>query len=800
MKFSENWLRTLVDPPADRAELTRRLTMAGLEVESVEPIGHGLDHVVVAQIVECAPHPNADKLKVCKVDVGGPVRHQVVCGAPNARVGLKAPLARVGARLPNGVSIKPTTIRGTESFGMLCSAKEIALSDDASGLFELPPDAPLGTALEEYLHLPDATIELKLTPNRPDCLGLRGLASEVATLFDVGHVEPAITAVPAATSTRREATLAAPQDCPRYLGRVIEGIDPTARTPLWMVERLRRAGLRSVSAVVDCTSYVMLELGQPTHAFDHDTLDGAIDVRRAKRGEALVLLDGREATLDPHFLVIADAKRAIALAGVMGGHATRVTDATRNLFLEAAHFTPRAIVGRARKLGMHTDASHRFERGVDPAMPRAAIERLTGLLLEIVGGTPGPIVESVSERDLPKREPVLLRARRLGRVLGMAIEPERVEAILRGLGMTVEAPVSDGAAPKSGAWRVTPPSRRFDIEIEEDLIEEVARVHGYDAVPTHAPGGELPRPNAAEGTVQLGDLRRTLAARGYHEAIEFSFVPEPLLATWQLEGGAIALANPLSAELAVMRTALLPGLVEAAKRNAARQQPRIRLFEIGRSYSAGGGEPVEAPRIAGVVCGGAHPEHWSQPRRAVDFHDVKGDIEQLVALTGHASAFRFAPIDVAYLHPGRSAEILRGAMRVGVAGSLHPRLARALDLDRETFVFELDLDPLVARDVRRAASVSRYPSVRRDIAVLVDRRVPYAAIEAAVRAAIGSPLASLALFDQFVGQGLPSDARSLAIGLILQDDSRTLTDEDADSAVASAVERLAGEFGATLRQ
>ncbi|HET9483669.1 MAG TPA: phenylalanine--tRNA ligase subunit beta [Xanthomonadales bacterium] len=791
MKFSENWLRTFVDPPADRAELVRRLTMAGLEVESIEPLGQGLDHVVVAQIVECVPHPNADKLRVCKVDVGVPVRHQIVCGAPNARVGLKAPLARVGAVLPDGTVIKPATIRGTESFGMLCSAKELELSDDAGGLFELPDDAPLGTSIEHYLALPDATIELKLTPNRPDCLGLRGLASEVATLFDVGHAEAPLAAVEPRSDAQRAIRLDAPADCPRYAGRVIEGIDPGARTPLWMSERLRRAGLRPISAVVDCTNYVMLELGQPMHAFDHDTLEGEVVVRRAREGEILKLLDGREVALDPQFLVIADTARAVALAGVMGGHDTRVTDATRNLFLESAHFAPPAIVGRARRLGMHTDASHRFERGVDPELPRRALDRLTGLLLEIAGGTPGPIVEAVSPAHLPRREPVVLRARRLGRVLGMAVEPARVEAILRGLDMTVEA---DGKN-----WRVTPPSRRFDIEIEEDLIEEVARVHGYEQVPTLAPGGLLPRASAPEATVSLADLRRTLAGRGYSEAVEFSFVPERLLAQWQLEGGAIPLANPLSADMAVMRTTLLPSLLEALKRNAARQQPRIRLFEIGRTYSAGGGEPVEAARIAGVACGPARPEHWSEPKRAVDFHDVKGDIEQLVSLGGDAAAFRFAPIDVPYLHPGRSAEILRGALRVGVVGAVHPRLAKALDLEREAWVFELDLDPVVTREIPRAGPISRYPSVRRDIAVVVDRKVPYAALEAAVRAAVGPRLASLVLFDEYAGQGLASTARSLAIGLILQDDSRTLTDEDADSAVAEAVRRLGDEFGAQLR-
>src|SRR5450432_3585464 len=476
MKFSENWVREFVNPPVDRAGLCQRLTMAGLEVEGVDVLGNDLDGVVVAQIIDCEPHPNADKLRVCKVSIDRGEPLQIVCGAPNARAGLKAPLATIGAKLPNGMEIKKAALRGIESNGMLCSAKELGIDSDASGLMELPADAPVGKPLAGYLGLPDAAIELKLTPNRPDCLGLRGLACEVGALFDAAVNEAAGATVAAVTKARRDVHLDANGDCPRYLGRVIEGIDATKTSPLWLAERLRRSGVRPISAVVDVTQYVMLELGQPMHAYDGDILTGTISVRRARPGEALKLLDGSEHTLDPECLVIADEKHALGLAGVMGGHDSRVTDATRNIFLEAAHFAPAAIMGRARKFGLHTDASHRFERGVDAELPRQAIERATALLIAIAGGKPGPVVEVLLPDHLPRRATVHLRRERLLRVLGMCVADADVERILRALGMRVET-VTDG-------WQVTPPSRRFDIEIEEDLIEEVARVHGYENVPT----------------------------------------------------------------------------------------------------------------------------------------------------------------------------------------------------------------------------------------------------------------------------------------------------------------------------
>ncbi|HST27116.1 MAG TPA: phenylalanine--tRNA ligase subunit beta [Rudaea sp.] len=790
MKFSENWLRSLVNPPVDRDELCRRLTMAGLEVEAVDALGVGLDGVVVGEIVECASHANADKLRVCQVSIGKGAPLQIVCGAPNARVGLKAPLASIGAKLPNGVEIKKAALRGVESNGMLCSAKELALDADASGLLELPADAPVGKALAEYLALPDARIELKLTPNRPDCLGLRGLAHDVAALFDTAVNEPSTAPVAAISDAKREVKLDAGADCPRYVGRVIDGVNAAAKSPLWLAERLRRSGIRPISAIVDVTQYVMLELGQPMHAYDMARLDGAVHVRHARAGEKVKLLDGNEHALAPDFLVIADASNTLGLAGIMGGFDSRVVDATRDIFLEAAHFAPAAIMGRARKLGLHTDASHRFERGVDPELPRLAMERATRLILDICGGKPGPITESLLADALPKSATVTLRRARLARVLGIAIADAEVGRILGKLDMGVEK-IAEG-------WQVTAPSRRFDITIEEDLIEEVARIHGYDRVPTHAPSGELRLQLAPEAEVSRARWRDQLAARGYREAVCMSFVARDLLERWSLADGAVALANPLSTDLAVMRTSLLPGLVEALKYNRNRQQERVRLFETGLVFHAGG-ELRQSPRLAAVACGRALPEGWATDKREVDFFDLKADLETLAALGGSVRTIAFEPAPEPWLHPGRSARMLMDGNPSGVVGALHPRLAKLLDVDSDVYVFEADLSVLAAGTVPRAKPISAFPMLRRDIAVVVPESASYATIESCVREAVGQYLTEVIVFDQYSGQNLGSGAKSLAIGLILQDDYRTLTVEDADRCVAKAVAALESRCQAKLR-
>lgn len=791
MKISENWLRTRVPLSVDRDTLRERFDMMGHEVEDIDLIGGQLDGVVVAQIVACTKHPEADRLQVCDVDAGGD-RLQIVCGAPNARAGLKAPLAMVGAQVGE-LKIKAAKLRGVESFGMLCSAKELGIDADASGLLELPADAPVGTPIAQYLGLPDAVFDLGLTPNRADCLSVEGIARDVAAAFDLPYAALAIEPVVATSDRRIDIRLDSPADCPRYCGRYITGIDASARTPDWMCERLRRAGLRPISLLVDVTNHVMLELGQPLHAFDADTLAGPIGVRRARAGESLKLLDEREVALDERFLLVTDADRPVALAGLMGGWDTRIGGQTTNVFLEAAHFAPSALAGRARALGMHTDAAHRFERGVDADQPRRALERATQLILDAAGGRAGPLLEAVSAEHLPARAPVRLRRARIERLLGITVPDAEVARILAALGMEVQSD-ADG-------WIATPPSARFDIAIEEDLIEEVARIHGYERIPERAPSGELVGPSLREDRVGVGALREQLAARGWLEAITFAFVAREQLDTWQLADGAIALANPLSAELSVMRTSLLPGLAAAVAANRSRQQARVRLFEVGRAYLGQSGQaPVlEVDRIAGVACGQAVAEQWGEPSRSLDFFDLKGDVESLLALTAAAGEFRFAPASQPWLHPGQSARILRGDRVVGHLGMLHPTLAKGLDFDEDVFVFELDLAPMAERGVPSARPLSRFPSVRRDLSFELPETVPYEEVEAAVRSAVGETLAGVILFDRYAGAKLGAGVKSLAMGLILQDRYRTLTDSDADRCVALAVAALESGCKAKLR-
>ncbi|KRG69113.1 phenylalanine--tRNA ligase subunit beta [Pseudoxanthomonas dokdonensis] len=798
MKFSENWLRSHVPTAASRDELTATLTAIGLEVEEVTAMGAGLDGVVVARIVECGKHPEADRLQICQVDAGQGELLQIVCGAPNARAGLMAPLAMVGAHVA-GIDIKAAKLRGVPSNGMLCSARELGTDADASGLLELPADAVPGTPIADYLGLPDASIEIKLTPNRADCFGIRGIAYDVAAACG-SEVLP-FDASPIAAQSQRvlEVELAAGADAPRYCGRVVEAIDASARTPVWMAERLRRSGVRPLSLLVDITQYVMLELGQPMHAFDLDTLQGPVGVRHSRQGETIKLLDGREVALDDSFLVVTDAagadgSRAIALAGVMGGFDTRVTDATRNVFLEAAHFAPSAIIGKSRKLGLHTDASHRFERGVDPQLPAQAIEIATRLLLELAGGQPGPVVEAVLPQHLPAPQPIRLRRQRIGRVLGLDIADADVERILRALDMQVHAD-ADG-------WQVTAPSRRFDIAIEEDLIEELARIHGYDRIPTTLPGGPTRVAVPSETRLDEATVRRQLAARDYLETVNFAFVDADLLDRWQAGERAVVLANPLSAELGVMRTQLLPGLVDTLQRNLARQAGRVRLFELGNVFISddsgdGNTAPRETQRLAAVICGDARNLQWGEPARKADFHDLRGDLDSLAAACG--ATLQYQPAQHPQAHPGRCADVVRDGQSIGWIGQLHPRLQRTLDLDVDAYAFEVDLAALVKRPLPRAGELSRFPSVRRDLAFVVADSVPWAAIAATARAAAGPLLREVLLFDRYVGQGVESGQKSLAMGLILQDNSRTLTDRDVEDVVTAAVASIEQEHGARIR-
>ena len=795
MKFSENWLRQHVATTATHDELVATLTAIGLEVEEATRMGAGLDGVVAARIVSAEKHPEADRLQVCQVDAGNGEIVQIVCGAPNARPGLIAPLAKVGAVLPDGMEIKPAKLRGVESFGMLCSAKELGTDSDASGLLELPADATVGMAVTELLGLPDAAIEIKLTPNRADCFGVRGIAFDVAAASGVEvsafDTAPVVSQADDVVSIE----LRAEADAPRYCGRVLRDVDATQATPLWMAERLRRSGVRPVSLLVDVTQYVMLELGQPMHAFDRDLLTGPVAVRRARDGEHLKLLDGKDCALDPQFLVVTDADKPIALAGIMGGYDSRVTDASRNIFLEAAHFAPAAIIGRSRKVGLHTDASHRFERGVDPELPRIAIEYATRLILDVCGGTAGPVVEASLPEYLPQPQPILLRRARLSRVLGMEVPDSRVKGILVSLGLAVEA--------RENGWQVTAPSRRFDIAIEEDLIEEVARIHGYDAIPTTLPSGASRLVAPSESRVDGGDVRRHLATRDYLEAINYAFVDAGLLEAWAAMDGAVMIANPLSADLGVMRTSLLPGLVSALGRNAARQQTRVRLFEAGNVFTAVEGDaPLHTQRLAAVACGTALAEQWGQPSRDVGFHDLKGDLESLAALSG--ASLVYLPVAAPWAHPGRCAQVLRvgdngESKSLGWIGQLHPRLLQALEIDVDVIAFELDMAPLLERPLPKARARSRYPSVRRDLAFVVPEAVSWSAVAQSVREAAGPVLRDLTLFDRYQGKGVESGCKSLAMGLILQEESRTLIETDVERVVAEVAARMHADHAATIR-
>lgn len=798
MKFSENWLRSHVPTDASREELAATLTAIGLEVEEVTVLGESLAGVVVARIVECAKHPEADRLQVCKVDAGQGELLQIVCGAPNARPGLVAPLATVGTTVGE-IVIKAAKLRGVDSNGMLCSAKELGIDADASGLLELSGDAPIGAPIAEYLSLPDASIEIKLTPNRADCFSVRGIAFDVAAACGSEVIAFDATPMPALIDSALAVELDAGAKVPRFVGRVIEGLDATVATPVWMAERLRRSGVRPISLLVDVTQYVMLELGQPMHAFDRDTLAGPIVVRHAREGEEIKLLDGRTVSLGDDFLVVADSSAggnggcAVALGGIMGGYDTRVTDATRNVFLEAAHWIPAAIIGRGRKLGLHTDAGHRFERGVDPELPRQAVEVATRLLVELAGGSPGPVIEAVLPEHLPKPTAIVLRRARIARLLGIRIADADVERILRALGMQLTA--------NDAGWDVLPPSRRFDIAIEEDLIEELARIHGYDRIPTTLPGGATRIAAPTETQLEASSVRRHLAARDYLETVNYAFVDAALLERWGANERAVPLANPLSAELGVMRTRLLPGLVSALHRNVARQAGRVRLFELGNVFAAspenGDTAPIETQRIAGAIHGDAGPEQWGEKARKADFHDLKGDLDSLAAASGAVLEYR--PSQAPFGHPGRSADVFRDSHRIGWIGQLHPRLQRALDLDGEVIGFELDMAPLTQRALPKAAELSRFPSVRRDLAFVVADEVPWQAISDSVRASVGPLLRDLVLFDRYVGAGVESGQKSLAMGLILQDNSRTLTDRDVEGVVSGVVAAIERDHGARIR-
>lgn len=792
MKFSEQWLRTWVNPQVSSDELVARLSMAGLEVDSVTPAAGQFSGIVVGEVLSTEQHPDADKLRVCQVS-NGVETFQVVCGAPNVRPGLKIPFAMIGAELPGDFKIKKAKLRGVESNGMLCSAAELQISEENDGLLELAVDAPVGEDVRTYLQLNDVSIEVDLTPNRGDCLSLAGLAREVGALYAAPVSRPQVAAVAAAHEQVLPVEVLTPKACPRYLGRVLRNVDLSQPTPLWMVERLRRADVRSIDAVVDVTNYVMLELGQPMHAFDLAQINGGIRVRMAEEGEKLVLLDGQDISLRANTLVIADHERALAIAGVMGGERSGVSATTRDLFLESAFFDTIALAGKARSYGLHTDSSHRFERGVDSQLAREAMERATGLLLEIVGGEPGPIIAVESAADLPNIAPITLRSERIEQMLSMVMDDSEVERLLGGLGLGVTA---DGP----GRWQVVVPSHRFDISLEVDLIEELARLYGYNRLPVRYPQARLAPQRKAEAAVELPALRRLLVARGYQEAITYSFIDPKMFELFNPGVAPLMLANPISADMAAMRSSLWPGLVKALQHNLNRQQTRVRMFESGLRFVGQLEGLKQEAMLAGVICGGRLPEAWAHARDTVDFYDIKADVEALLACAGSAGEFSFAAGEHPALHPGQTARIERDGRLVGFVGALHPELAKVLGVDQPVYLFELVLAEVASGRLPKFQELSRFPEVRRDLALLVDRDVAATVVLDGIRAQAGDCLTDLKLFDVYHGKGIDPHRKSLAVGLTWQHPSRTLNDDEVNTTIENILSSLEQRFNATLRK
>ena len=793
MKFSESWLRQLVDPAISVEDLVSQVTMAGLEVDGVEAAAPRISGVVVGEIISVQQHPDADKLRVCQV-LGASEQFQVVCGAPNARVGIKVPFATVGALLPGDFKIKKAKLRGVESFGMLCAQDELGLGDEASGLWELPADAPVGTNLVEYLDLDDMIIEVDLTPNRGDCLSIRGLAREVGVLNKADVTVQDCSAVKATISDVVSVKLNVPKGCARYVGRVMRDLNLAQATPQWMKERLRRSGIRSLGPAVDVTNYVLLELGQPMHAFDLDKIDGGIVVNMGAN-QSLKLLDDSEVIVDADTLVIADHKKVLALAGIMGGSESSVSDQTTDILLESAWFNPLALAGKARLYGKHTDSSHRFERGVDPQLQIAAMERATALMLEICGGSVGPLVVQESAENLPVAAEITLRDARLAQQLGLTIDADEVDDILSRLGLSLVKRSSNGAT-----WLA--PSWRFDLTIEQDLVEEVARIYGYNNLPTSTPTMALDLQPNPESQQQPGVFRSQLISRGYQEVITYSFVDPEIQAVVDPGVTPVSLANPISADMAVMRTNLWSGLLSTAAYNLNRQQSRIRIFEMGQCFvpsEEGDLGLSQNMMLAGLICGSRAPVGWTSTKDKVDFYDIKGDLEAVFAQTGLAAEFSFTADEHPALHPGQAASICRNGQKIGWIGQLHPKIQKRLGISTEAYLFQVDFSKIEDVRIPRFQEVSKFPEVKRDLAFIVDTSVPAQHLVNSAREAAGKHLIDLKLFDVYQSKDVDSKGKSIALGLTFQDDSRTLTDEEINHAIDSVVSHLAEICGAELR-
>ncbi|EGQ7757622.1 phenylalanine--tRNA ligase subunit beta [Vibrio vulnificus] len=794
MKFSESWLREWVNPAVTTDELTHQITMAGLEVDDVLPVAGTFNGVKVGHVVECGQHPDADKLRVTKVDVGEEALLDIVCGAANCRQGLKVAVATVGAVLPGDFKIKKAKLRGQPSHGMLCSFTELGIDVESDGIMELASDAPIGMDFRDFLALNDVTVDVDLTSNRADCFSIRGMAREVGVLNRADVTEPSVAPVAPSIDDTVAIDVKAPAACPRYLGRVVKNVNVQAKTPLWMQEKLRRCGIRSIDPVVDITNFVLLEQGQPMHAFDLAKIDGGIVVRLAEQGEKITLLDGSEAELNADTLVVADHNKALAIAGIFGGEESGVTSETKDVLLECAFFAPDHIRGRARSYGLHTDSSMRFERGVDYALQVNAMERATQLLVEICGGEVAPVVAVGSEAELPKPNKVALRRTKLDNLLGHHIADSDVVEILERLGMTVET-TAEG-------WVAVAPTWRFDIAIEQDLVEEVGRIYGYDNIPNQNPTAALKMHDHQEANIPLKRVRDLLVDRGYHEAITYSFV-EPEQQKLVVPGvDALILPNPISAEMSAMRLGLIQGLLNTVVHNQKRQQPRVRLFEYGLRFipcdTAENGMRQE-PMLAGVIAGTRSEEHWNIDTNTVDFFDLKGDVEAILELSANDKAYSFVAAKHPALHPGQSAAIVVDGKEIGVIGTVHPELERKFGLNGRTIVFEIEWSAINRKVIPEAVALSKFPANRRDIAVVVDEAVASGDIVNACLEVGGEFLKTAKLFDVYVGKGVEEGKKSLAIALTLQSNERTLEDADIAGAVDAIVAHVSEKFGASLR-
>ncbi|EPE5849080.1 phenylalanine--tRNA ligase subunit beta [Vibrio vulnificus] len=794
MKFSESWLREWVNPAVTTDELTHQITMAGLEVDDVLPVAGTFNGVKVGHVVECGQHPDADKLRVTKVDVGEEALLDIVCGAANCRQGLKVAVATVGAVLPGDFKIKKAKLRGQPSHGMLCSFTELGIDVESDGIMELASDAPIGMDFRDFLALNDVTVDVDLTSNRADCFSIRGMAREVGVLNRADVTEPSVAPVAPSIDDTVAIDVKAPAACPRYLGRVVKNVNVQAKTPLWMQEKLRRCGIRSIDPVVDITNFVLLEQGQPMHAFDLAKIDGGIVVRLAEQGEEITLLDGSEAELNADTLVVADHNKALAIAGIFGGEESGVTSETKDVLLECAFFAPDHIRGRARSYGLHTDSSMRFERGVDYALQVNAMERATQLLVEICGGEVAPVVAVESEAELPKPNKVALRRTKLDNLLGHHIADSDVVEILERLGMTVET-TAEG-------WVAVAPTWRFDIAIEQDLVEEVGRIYGYDNIPNQNPTAALKMHDHQEANIPLKRVRDLLVDRGYHEAITYSFV-EPEQQKLVVPGvDALILPNPISAEMSAMRLGLIQGLLNTVVHNQKRQQPRVRLFEYGLRFipcdTAENGMRQE-PMLAGVIAGTRSEEHWNIDTNTVDFFDLKGDVEAILELSANDKAYSFVAAKHPALHPGQSAAIVVDGKEIGVIGTVHPELERKFGLNGRTIVFEIEWSAINRKVIPEAVALSKFPANRRDIAVVVDEAVASGDIVNACLEVGGEFLKAAKLFDVYVGKGVEEGKKSLAIALTLQSNERTLEDADIAGAVDAIVAHVSEKFGASLR-